>query len=158
MADRELRKQLVWLLAGGNAHLSFEEAVADLPPVLRGARPARSPHTPWRLLEHLRICQWDILQFSRTADHESPEFPLGYWPAGDSPPDDQAWDEAIAAFQRDLQAMQEMVMNPEIELFAIFPWSEHAHLVREALILADHNAYHLGQLVEVRRALGAWLE
>ena len=156
MSDRELRKQLVWLLAGGNAHLSFEEAVADLPRDLRGARPACSPHTPWRLLEHLRICQWDILQFSRTADHESPEFPLGYWPAGDAPPDEQAWDEAIAAFQGDLQVMQELVMNPEIDLFAVFPWSEHAHLVREVLILADHNAYHLGQLVEVRRALGAW--
>jgi hypothetical protein len=151
-----LRKHLLDLLRGGGAHLDFEKAVAGLPPKLRGAKPAGQPHTPWRLLEHLRIAQWDILEFCRNPDHESPEFPAGYWPAGDAPPDPGAWDRSADAFRADLRAMQELVADPATDLFKPLPQAQKYTVLREALLVADHNAYHLGQLVLVRRLLGAW--
>jgi uncharacterized damage-inducible protein DinB len=154
--DKALREHLLYLLRGGGAHLNFDAAVADLPPELRGARPPGVPHTPWRLLEHLRIAQWDILEFSRNPKHVSPKFPEGYWPDGDAPPDAAAWDRSVAAFRADLQAMQDLVADPSTDLFARIPHGEGQTLLREALLVADHNAYHLGQLVVVRRALGAW--
>ncbi len=154
--DIALREQLVWLLSEGNAHLSFEQAIADVPRELRGAKPPGSPHTPWRLLEHLRICQWDILEFSRTAEHVSPEFPDGFWPDGNTPPDDETWENSIAAFRADLKAMQELVADPAIDLFTPIPHGNGQTVLREALVVADHNAYHLGQLIAVRRALGCW--
>jgi hypothetical protein len=156
--DQALREHLLYLLRGGGAHLNFDAAVADLPPELRGARPPGIPHTPWRLLEHLRIAQWDILEFSRNPKHLSPDFPAGYWPEGDAPPDDAAWDRSVAAFRADLKAMQDLVADPKTDLFARIPHGEGQTVLREALLLADHNAYHLGQLVVVRRALGAWPE
>jgi hypothetical protein len=154
--DKALRDHVLYLLRGGGAHLDFEAAVADLPPGLRGARPPGVPHTPWRLLEHMRIAQWDILEFSRNPRHVSPKFPEGYWPAGDAPPDDTAWDRSVAAFREDLQAMQDLVADPATDLFAPIPHGEGQTVLREALLVADHNAYHLGQLVVIRRALGAW--
>jgi uncharacterized damage-inducible protein DinB len=153
-----LREHLLYLLRGGGAHLSFDQAVADLPPELRGAKPAGVQHTPWRLLEHMRIAQWDILEFSRNPRHVSPSFPDGYWPAGDAPPDPGAWDRSIAAFQADLRAMQDLVADSSVDLFAPLPHGEGQTVLREALLVADHNAYHLGQLVVLRRALGAWPE
>jgi hypothetical protein len=156
--DSALRDHLLYLLRGGGAHLSFEEAVAGLPPELRGARPAGVPHTPWRLLEHMRLAQWDILEFSRNPQHVSPPFPAGYWPAGDAPPDPTAWDRSVAGFRADLQAMQDLVANPATDLFAPLPHGQGQTILREALLVADHNSYHLGQLVVVRRALGAWPE
>ncbi len=153
--DRALRDHLLYLLRGGGAHLSFEKAVADLPADLRGALPKGLPHTPWRLLEHLRIAQWDIVEFCRNADHVSPAFPDGYWPDGDAPPDAETWERSVVAFQADLEAMQKLVTETE-DLFAPV-LAGHAHtLLREALLVADHNAYHLGQLVMIRRLLGAW--
>ncbi len=154
--DHALREHLLYLLRGGGAHLSFDAASADLPAQLRGARPPGVPHTPWRLLEHMRIAQWDILEFSRNSRHVSPKFPEGYWPAGDAPPDEHAWDRSVAAFQADLRAMCDLVANPGTDLFARIPHREGQTILREALLIADHNAYHLGQLVVVRRALGAW--
>jgi hypothetical protein len=154
--DQALRKQLLWLLREGDAHLGFEAAVADLPVELRGARPAGVPHTPWRLLEHMRICQWDILEFSRDPKHVSPKFPEGYWPAGDAPPDGAAWERSVAAFHADLQAMCDLIADPKTDLFQPIPHGQGQTILREALLLADHNAYNLGQLVFVRRALGAW--
>jgi hypothetical protein len=151
-----LRDHLLYLLRGGGAHLNFDAAVADLPPQLRGAKPAGQPHTPWRLLEHLRIAQWDILEFSRNPRHVSPPFPQGYWPAGDAPPDEGAWDRSVAAFRADLKAMQDLVADPATDLFAPILHGEGQTILREALLIADHNAYHLGQLVLVRRLLGAW--
>jgi hypothetical protein len=136
-----LREHLLYLLRGGGAHLDFEKAVANLPAHLRGAKPPGQPHTPWRLLEHLRICQWDILEFSRNPRHVSPSFPDGYWPKGDTPPDDGAWD---------------LVADPATDLFVRIPHGEGQTVLREALLVADHNAYHLGHLVIVRRLLGAW--
>jgi hypothetical protein len=151
-----LRDHLLYLLRGGGAHLNFDAAVADLPPHLRGAKPAGQPHTPWRLLEHLRIAQWDILEFSRNPRHVSPPFPAGYWPAGDAPPDDGAWDRSVAALRADLKAMQDVVADPATDLFAPIAHGQGQTVLREALLVADHNAYHLGQLVLIRRLLGAW--
>ena len=154
--DKALRDHLLYLLQGGGAHLNFDAAIADLPPELRGVKPANIPHTPWRLLEHLRIAQWDILEFSRNPRHVSPKFPEGYWPDGDAPPDEGAWDRSVASFRADLQAMCDLVADPATDLFARISHGEGQTVLREALLIADHNAYHLGQLVVVRRALGAW--
>jgi hypothetical protein len=153
-----LRQNLLSLLRGGDAHLVFEKAVAGLPANLRGARPAGVPHTPWRLLEHLRIAQWDILEFSRNPKHVSPPFPDGYWPQGDGPPDPAAWDRSVQAFRADLRAMQDLVADPATDLFTPLPHGQGQTVLREALLAADHNAYHLGHLVAVRRMLGAWTE
>jgi DinB superfamily len=155
-ATRALRAHLLYLLRDGGAHLKFDAAVADLPPSLRGGKPPGQPHTPWRLLEHLRIAQEDILKFSRDGRHVSPPFPDGYWPKGDAPPDDGAWDRSAAAFRADLKAMQDLVADPKTDLFAPIPHAKGQTVLREALLVADHNAYHLGQLVLVRRLLGAW--
>ena len=156
MSDQSLREHVIYLLEGGGAHIGFEAAVANLPVDFRGSAIQGAPHTPWRLLEHMRICQWDILEFSRNPDHVSPEFPSGYWPAGDGPPDDLAWDQTAQAFRDDLQAMIDLVADPETDLFARIPHGDGQTILREALLVADHNAYHLGQLVLLRRALGAW--
>src|SRR5579883_3271615 len=151
-----LREHLLYLLKGGGAHLNFDKAIADLPPKLRGARPPGIPHTPWRLLEHLRIAQWDILEFSRDPRHVSPSFPAGYWPADDAPPTDTAWEESSAAFRRDLDAMCRLVTAETTDLFAPIPHGDGQTILREALLVADHNAYHLGELILLRRLLGAW--
>ena len=156
MHEDLLRKHVVELLSGGHAHLDFETAIADLPVAMQGAKPAGLPHTPWRLLEHLRIAQWDILQFSIDPRHVSPEFPDGYWPAGDAPPDPAAWDRAVDAFRVDLRSMMELVRDPRTDLFAPIAHGQGQTILREALLMADHNAYHLGQLVTVRRLLGCW--
>jgi hypothetical protein len=154
--DQSLREHLVSLLAGKGAHLDFDAAVADLPSALRGVRPPGVPHSPWELLEHLRLAQWDILEFSRNAKHVSPDWPSGYWPASAAPPDDSAWDKSVAGFQRDLVAMRQLVEDPRTDLYARIPHGEDQTVLREALLVADHNAYHLGQLVLVRQLLGAW--
>ncbi len=153
-----LREHLIYLLKGGGAHLDFDQAIAGLPAELRGTKPPGVPHTPWRLLEHLRIAQWDILEFTRNPRHVSPPWPEGYWPAADAPPDDEAWDRSVAAFRADLRAMQDLVADPATDLFTPLPHGEGQTALREALLVADHNAYHLGQLVMVRRLLGAWGE
>lgn len=154
--DHSLRQHLLYLLKGGGAHLDFDKAIAGLPPVLHGAKPTGVPHTPWRLLEHLRIAQWDILEFTRNPKHVSPEWPAGYWPNGDAPPDDKAWDRSVAAFRADLKAMQDLIADPATDLFTPLAHGDGQTALREALLVADHNAYHLGQLVVVRRLLGAW--
>ena len=154
----EVREQLLWLLRGGHAHIGFEQAVADLPAHLRGSAPSGIPHTPWRLLEHMRIAQWDILEFSRNPNHVSPEYPGGYWPEQDAPPDADTWDNSVAAFQKDANEFQELVADTGQDLVHPFPWGKGQTLLREALLVADHNAYHVGQMIVVRKALGAWSE
>ncbi len=158
MSDRIVRDELKFLLRRGNAHLDFDTAVAGLPPESRGAKVPGVPHTPWRLLEHMRLAQWDILEFCRDAKHVSLPFPEGYWPAGDAPPDDKAWEGSVAAFHDDLESMIDLVGDPATDLFVLIPHGDGQTIFREALLVADHNAYHLGQLVAVRRALGAWPE
>ncbi|MGD2110153.1 MAG: DinB family protein [Phycisphaerae bacterium] len=154
--DKTLRTHLLYLLDGGGAHLKFDDAVRDLPVELRGRKPDGVPHSPWRLLEHLRIAQWDILEFSRNPKHVSPDFPDGYWPPHDAPESAQAWDDSIRSFKSDLEAMENLVADPTTDLLTPLPHGTGQTVLREALLVADHNAYHLGQLVVVRRALGAW--
>lgn len=155
--DQTLKDHLLFLLRGGGAHLDFESAFVDLPPELRGAKPEGIPHSPWRLLEHMRICLWDILEYCRNPQHVSPDFPDGYWPETDAPPSEQAWEQSLQAFREDQAAFEALIEDPEGDLLAQIPHAQPGHtLLREALILADHNAYHLGQLIIVRRALGAW--
>src|SRR3954466_3216571 len=156
MNDSNLREHLRELLKGGHAHLDFEAAIADLPAELCGMKPPGLPHTPWRLLEHMRIAQDDILRFCLDPAHVSPEFPEGYWPKGDAPPDPVAWDLSAAAFRADLRALMDLVADPATDLFAPLPHGQGQTVLREALLVADHNAYHIGQLVTVRRLLGAW--
>jgi DinB superfamily len=157
-AERALREQLVYLLKGGGAHVHFMDAVEGFPDGKRGTFAQGLPHTGWQLLEHVRIAQWDILEFSRNAKHVSPDFPGGYWPKTPGPPDDRDWNESVKAFQRDLHEVVRLVEDSRTDLFAKIPHGEGQTILREALVLADHNAYHLGQLVDLRRALGAWPE
>jgi DinB superfamily len=154
--ERVLRDHLLELLGGSHAHLDFEKATADLPTRLHGTKPPGLPFTPWRLVEHMRIAQWDILRFSTDPDHVSPDFPTGYWPKGDAPPDVTAWHESVAAFQADLKAMMNLIADPKTDLLTPILHGQGQTILREALLVADHNAYHLGQLVAVRRLLRAW--
>jgi len=156
--DKALRQHLLYFLRGGGAHLSFDAAIAGLPAKLRGARSAGLPFTVWRLLEHMRIAQWDIVEFSRNPRYVSPEFPEDYWPKTDAPPSDVAWEKSVKAFRKDLKGMQELVANPKTDLFARISHGTGQTILREALLVADHNAYHLGQIVMLRRLLGAWKE
>lgn len=151
-----LRKHLVKLLTSGEAHVEFEDAVANFPVELRGKLPQGSPHTPWQLLEHMRLAQWDILEFSRDPTHVSPSFPDGYWPATPEPPDAKAWDKSVRAFLEDRHALAGLVADESTDLFKPIPHGTGQTLLREALLTADHNAYHLGQLLLLRRMLGAW--
>jgi len=157
-ADKLLREHVVYLLKGGGAHVHFEDALAGFPPSKRGVFAKGLPHTGWQLLEHSRIAQWDILEFSRNAKHVSPDFPGGYWPKTPLPPNDAAWEKSWKSFQNDLEEMIALVKNPKTDLFAKIPHGDGQTILREALLLADHNAYHLGQIVDLRRALGAWPE
>jgi hypothetical protein len=154
--NRSLRKHLVDLLTGENAHVSLDSAVEGLPEGARGKRPPGAEHSPWELLEHLRIAQWDIVEFSRNAKHVSPKWPAGYWPESQEPPSDHAWDKSIEGFRADLEAMVELIENESTDLFAKIPHGSGQTILREALLVADHNAYHVGQLVTVRRLLGVW--
>jgi len=151
-----LREQLVELLQGGNAHARFDDVIAGIAAELRGKIPRGIPHSLWMQLEHLRLAQWDILEFSRTAKHVSPPWPEGYWPQKEGPPNEAAWNKSVKQFRSDLKAMQQLVADPKTELFAKIPWGDGQTILREALLLADHNAYHVGQMVDVRRMLGAW--
>ena len=154
--DAALREHLLELLRGGHAHATFDAAVADLPADLRGKKPKAAEHTPWQLLEHLRIAQWDILEFSRNSKHVSPKWPDGYWPKTAEPPSSAAWSNSVRRFRADLEAMAKLVSDKKRDLYKPFPWGEGQTLLREALLVADHNAYHVGQLISLRRLLGAW--
>jgi hypothetical protein len=154
--DQALRQQLVELLNSGNAHASFDAIIKDLPPKLRGKKVENYPHTAWMLLEHLRLAQFDILEFSINAKYKHMKWPEDYWPKTEAPPSGEAWDKSVEEFRRDLKAMQDLVADPKTDLFAKIPWGEGQTILREVLLLADHNSHHLGQLLDVRRLLGAW--
>lgn len=154
--NKKLREEVIELLKKGNAHADFESAVKDMPTGLRGKRPEGAAHSPWEILEHLRIAQWDILEFTRNAKHVSPEFPAGYWPEKQTPPDEKSWDRSVNAFRDDLNAMAKLIDDESTDLFAPIAHGDGQTVLREALVLADHNAYHLGELVLLRRLLGAW--
>ena len=148
-----LREHLLNLLRGRGAHVGLEEVIEEFPAELRGKKPQGAPHTAWQLLEHLRIAQWDILEFSRNAKHVSPDFPEGYWPKSEAPPNETAWKQSVKAFHDDLKEMEKLVADPKTDLFAKIPHGEGQTILREALLVADHNAYHLGQLVLLRRQM-----
>lgn len=154
--DKQLRQQLSKVLDWHEAHADLSAAVADFPADLRGRVPEGLPYSAWQLLEHIRLALWDIVEFSRDARHKSPEWPEGYWPKTAAPPNTAAWDESVKSIQHHLEEMRKLVNNSERDLFAPIPHGSGQTLLRQALLIADHNAYHLGQLVLVRKALGAW--
>ena len=153
--DNALRNQLARFLDWDSAHLRFDDAVKDFPAGLRGVRPPGAPHSAWELLEHLRIGLWDIVEFSRDSKHVSPEWPKGYWPATIAPASDEAWDESVAAYRGLLRTLEAMAKDGATDLDARIPHGDGQTLLREILLAGDHNAYHLGQLVMVRRMLEA---
>jgi DinB superfamily len=153
--DKSLRKHLIKMLEGGDAHATFDDAVADLRPALQGKIPKGGEHSPWQLLEHLRIAQWDILEFAINPKHKSPKWPEGYWPKA-APPDEKAWNQSVKAFHSDMKRFTKLLADDSTDLFAKIPHGDGQTILRQALLAADHNAYHLGQLVLVRRLLGAW--
>jgi hypothetical protein len=154
--DQALREHLLKLLKESEAHLNFDAAVKDFPVELRGKRPKGAEHSPWEVLEHLRIAQWDIFEFSRNPKHVSPEFPAGYWPSNPVPPNEKVWDQSVRTFRADLKALTELVADESTDLYAKIPHGDGQTLLRQALLTADHNAYHLGEFVLLRRMLGAW--
>jgi uncharacterized damage-inducible protein DinB len=154
--DEALREHLRKLLAWGDAHVDYDRAVADLAPALRGVRPSGLPYSAWELLEHLRITQHDILDFARNPHYTELSWPEDYWPSSAEPPDEHAWERSVAAFRADREALQSLASDPEIDLFAKIPHGQGQTYLRELLLVADHSAYHVGQLVVVRRLLDAW--
>lgn len=155
-SDASLRQHLLNLLDARQAHAPFDDAIAGLPVDLRGTRPGDLPYSPWELLEHMRIAQVDILDFCRDPDYTAPDWPDDYWPEAPAPPSEAAWTESVRRFRADLQAMKDLVADPNTDLYAEIPHGDGQTVLREALLVADHNAYHLGQFVTVRRLLGAW--
>ena len=153
-----LRKQLTALLQGGQAHATFDDAVKDFPGDLRGTVPPNLPYSAWQLLEHLRIAQHDILNFSAppTGGYHPLQWPEEYWPKTPQPPSPQAWDQSIRALRGDLKTFIALIENPGSDLVKPFRWGDGQNLLREALLVADHTAYHLGELIVLRRLLGAW--
>ena len=154
--DAAIREQLISLLQGGNAHATFEQAIEKFPTKLRGVKPGNLPYSAWQLLEHLRIAQWDILEFSRDKKHKSPDWPSGYWPNAEAPPSSAAWEKSIRQFQSDLKEMEKLVKDPKTDLYSNIPHGDGQTILREALLVADHNAYHIAEIVVLRRVLGCW--
>jgi hypothetical protein len=155
-SEQILRKHLLELLEGGHAYSKPGPILEKLPFALQGQVPEGAEHSPWQVLEHLRLAQSDILEFSRDKDHVSPPWPEGYWPESPAPPDEGAWDRSVEAFFKDLQGMKDLVTDPASDLYEPFPWGKGQTLLREALLVADHNSHHLGQMILLRRLLGAW--
>lgn len=148
-----LRRHVDNLLRMEGAHIAFDDAVADFPAALRGSKPAGTPHSAWELLEHMRIAQEDILDFSRNPAYRYKTFPDDYWPPSAEPPSEQAWEESAHQFRKDLRAMRDLVADPGNDLFVRIPHGSGQTLLREALLVADHTAYHLGQLMLLRKML-----
>ena len=151
--DQLVRDHLLYLLRGGGAHVDFETLIGDFPPAIINGKVEGVPYTPWQLLEHMRVAQWDIVGFSIDANHVSPEFPDGYWPPRDALADDQLWNETVERFRSDLKQMEELVEDPSTDLTAEIQHGTGQTILREALLVADHNAYHLGGLVLMKRVL-----
>jgi hypothetical protein len=153
---QQLRQQLAKLIDWTEAHAGLQAAVANFPEELRGQVPEGFPHSGWQLLEHIRITLWDIVEFSRDARHKSPPWPEGYWPKSAAPASDEAWGKSVEAVTDLVEDMRKLVLDPKRDLFAPLPHGSGQTLLREALLAGDHNTYHIGQLVLVRKALGAW--
>lgn len=154
--DQVLRKHLLELLDGSHAHASFDQVIKDFPAKHRGEIPAGLKHSGWMLLEHMRISQWDILDFSRNPKYKELKWPADYWPKSPAPISAVEWEKSVQSFRDDLEAMKKLVADPATDLFAKIPWGEGQTVLREAMLVADHNAHHLAQLIDVRRLLGIW--
>jgi hypothetical protein len=153
--NRALREHVLYVLRGEGAHVTFEDFVADFPTELCGQRVEGLPYTAWQVLEHMRIAQWDILEFSRNPNHVSPKWPEGYWPPQDQTGTPELWQETISKFRHDLKEMENLVADPSTDLFAKIPHGTGQTIMREALLIVDHNSYHLGALVVISRILKA---
>lgn len=149
--DNSIRKHVLYLLRGGGAHQSFDDFTGSFPPDLCNRRIDGLPYTPWQVLEHMRLAQWDILEFSRDPNHVSPDFPKGYWPQPDERGTPTLWQQTIDEFRKDLRQMEILVEDPATDLYAPIPHGEGQTILREALLIADHNAYHLGALAVMER-------
>lgn len=149
--DESIRKHVLYLLRGGGAHLSFEDFVGSFPPDLCNRKIDGLPYTPWQVLEHMRLAQWDILEFSRDPDHVSPEFPKGYWPNPEEPGTPALWQQTVDEFRNDLKQMEELIEKAATDLYAKIPHGDGQTILREALLITDHNAYHLGSLAVMAR-------
>jgi hypothetical protein len=156
MSEKILREHLQKVLNWGDAHADWKSALVGIPATARGAKPKGAPYSVWELLEHARLAQWDILEFCRNPKYVSPEWPSGYWPKTPAPPSAAAWEKSVREFFKGLEEMQAIVGDPKTDLYAPIPWGDGQTILREALLLADHNAYHLGQIVLMRRLVGAW--
>jgi uncharacterized damage-inducible protein DinB len=154
--DAAIRDHISRLLAWSEAHVSYDDAVKDLPAELRGRQPAGLPYSPWQIVEHVRITQDDILDFCRNAHYEEKEWPKEYWPSSPTPGSDVEWETSLTQFRRDREALQAMAVDPAIDLTAKIPHGSGQTYLRELLLVADHTAYHVGELVVARRLLGAW--
>lgn len=150
----QLRSQLVDAMRGHQAHIDFDSAVADFPVEARAQKPGNAPHTAWQLLEHMRIAQHDILEFSRNPNHKSPKWPDDYWPKSDAPIDPDAWEQAVSQFQSDARDMNRLVQDLQNDPFKPIQGGDGQTLLREALLVAAHNSYHLGQLVFLKKMIG----
>jgi hypothetical protein len=154
--EQSVRKHTLYLLRGGGAHVHFDEVVSEFPPPLRTKKISNIPYSAWELLEHMRIAQWDILEFCRNPEHVSPDFPDGYWPHDESEPDEPRWHNSIQVFKAERRAMEDLVSDPALDIIAPIAHGSGQTILREALLVADHTAYHLGQMVVLRRILGCW--
>jgi hypothetical protein len=155
-SDQVVREQLLALLDGGNAHMPFEKAVADFPAAQFNTRPPNITSTPWHILEHLRIAQWDILDFIRNPGYVTPQWPQEYWPDPDATADQEQWDQTIAAFQSDAQSLRDIVSDPDTDLYAPIPHAPDYNILREIIVVSDHNAYHIGEFAILRQVMGTW--
>jgi hypothetical protein len=153
--DDSVRKHVLSLLRGSSAHISFDDFISGFPADLCNRHIDGLPYTPWQVLEHMRLALWDILEFSRDANHVSPEFPKGYWPQPNEAGTTALWQETVNAFRNDLQQMQSLLDDPATDLHAKIPHGDGQTILREALVVADHNAYHLGVLAVMARILKA---
>jgi hypothetical protein len=153
MSDRELREYLAQVLEGRGAHISFEQAIADVPPEKMGTRLPGLEHSLWGLVYHMEACLRDIIEYIRYIDYRFPDYPSGLWPERDAPASTQEWTDTVAAVTRGIGELREMVLNEENDLFAPFPHSAEHNLFREAITAADHNSYHIGQIVDLRMLL-----
>ena len=151
--DKSLRDHLLSLLSEGNAHISFDDFIKDFPAGFCGKKIEGLPYTAWQVLEHMRIAQWDILEFCRNAKHVSPKWPKGYWPGPEDLGDEKLWRKSVKTFRDDLTQMEALITDPSTDLFAKIPHGDGQTILREALLAADHNAYHLGVLLAMSRML-----
>lgn len=154
--DRVLRDQLIEFLRGGSAHADLKSVVEDFPVAARGAKPKGAAHSAWQLLEHIRITLHDLLDFSTNPNYVALQWPKDYWPSEEAPPNNDVWNATLKAVKKDLADFEKLVGDPESNLYATIPWGEGQTLLREVLLAGQHTSYHLGQLVSLRRELGAW--